>query len=126
MELSSQGVRKVSEMRGHLEAIVKSDLLVGGQTLDKTRRRFFPTNKDTYNHMYQARVAHRFSTLEQKNLDALIAKWKKDLPGDTFFYRPHSSFTDDDKENYSDNLKNAQEDSPPDDVPDPAPLNPED
>lgn len=72
VELSHQGVRKVSEMRRHLEAFVKSDLLVGGQVLDRMRRRFFSTNKDIYNHMYRARVAHRFSALDQKNLDALI------------------------------------------------------
>ena len=59
-------------MRRHLEAFVKSDLLVGGQVLDKMRRRFFPTNKDIYNHMYRARVAHRFSALDQKNLDASL------------------------------------------------------
>ena len=69
VELSHQGVRKVSEMWRHLEAFVKSDLLVGGQVLVKMRRRFFPTNKDIYNHMY-----HRFSALDQKNLDALIVQ----------------------------------------------------
>lgn len=68
--MSHQGTRKVSEMRRHLEAFVKTDLLVAGQVLDKMRRRFFPTNKD----IYQARVAQRFSSLDQKNLDALIVQ----------------------------------------------------
>ena len=82
MELSHRGVRKVSEMRRHLEAFVKSDLLVRGQVLDKMRRKFFPTNKDIYNHMYGARVAHRFSALDQKNLDALTVQWNKDSSSD--------------------------------------------
>ena len=97
MELSHQGVRKVREMQRHLEAFVKSDLLVGGQVLDKMHRRFFPTNKDIYNHMYRARVAHRFSALDPKNLDALIVQWKKDSPSDAFFYRPPSSNSDEKK-----------------------------
>ena len=126
MELSHQGVRKVSEMRRHLEAFVKSDLLVGGQVLDKMRRRFFPTNKDIYNHMYRARVAHRFSALDQKNLDALIVQWNKDSPSDAFFYRPHCSNSDGNKENGNDSKINAEEDTPPDEVPDPAPSASED
>ena len=126
MELSHQGVRKVSEMRRHLEAFVKSDLLVGGQVLDEMRRRFFPTNNDIYNHMYRARVAHRLSALDQKNLDALIVQWIKDSPSDAFFYRPHSSNSDDNKENDNDSRINAQEDTPPDEVPDPAPSASED
>ena len=77
VELSHQSVRKVREMRRHLEAMVNSDLLVRGQVLDKMLRRFFPTNKDIYNHMYRARVTHRFSALDLKNLDALIVQWKK-------------------------------------------------
>ena len=73
-------------MRWHLEAFVKSDLLVEGQSLKKTRRRFYPTNKDIYNHMCQARVAHGYSTLDQNNVDAPVAQWEKDSPRDAFFY----------------------------------------
>ena len=128
MELSHQGVQKVSEMRRHLEAFVKSDLQVGGQVLDKMRRGFFPTNKDIYNHMYRAQVAHRFSALDQQNLDALIVQWKRDSPSDAFFYRPHSSSnSDDNTENNNDHSRiNAQEDIPPDEVPDPTPSASED
>ncbi|KAK2564391.1 hypothetical protein P5673_011818 [Acropora cervicornis] len=122
VELSHQGTRKVSEMRRHLEAFVKSDLLVGGHVLDKMRRRFFRTNKD----IYRAQVAHRFSALDQKNLDALIVQLNKDSPSDAFFYRPHSSNCDDNKENDHDSRIDAQEDTPTDEVPDPAPSGSED
>ena len=47
--------------------------------------------------MYRARVAHRFSALDPKNLDALIVQWKKDSPSDAFFYRPPSSNSDEKK-----------------------------
>ena len=59
IELSNQGVRKVSEMRRYLEAFVKIELHVSRRSSPwKTRSRFYPTNKDIYNHMYKARVAH--------------------------------------------------------------------
>lgn len=41
--------------------------------------------------MYQARVAQRFSKLDQENVDALFVKWKKETPADAFHFRPHSS-----------------------------------
>ena len=90
--------------------------------LDKMRRRFFRTNKD----IYRAQVAHRFSALDQKNLDALIVQLNKDSPSDAFFYRPHSSNCDDNKENDHDSRIDAQEDTPTDEVPDPAPSGSED
>ena len=36
--------------------------------------------------MCQARVAHRYSTLGQNNVDTLVAQWEKDPPRDAFFY----------------------------------------
>ena len=121
MELSGQGVRKVSEMRRHLEAYVKTAGIGGHLALDKTRRRFHPTNKDIYNHMYQARVTHRFSKLDQENVDALIVKWKKETPADAFHFRPHSS--DDAAVNDACNsLINDQNDIMSDEVPNPKPL----
>lgn len=121
VELSGQGVRKVSEMRRHLEAYVKTAGIGGHLALDKTRRRFHPTNKDIYNHMYQARVTHRFSKLDQENVDALIVKWKKETPADAFHFRPHSS--DDAAVNDACNsFINDQDDIMSDEVPDPKPL----
>ncbi|KAL9978130.1 hypothetical protein ACROYT_G015617 [Oculina patagonica] len=117
VELSSQGVRKVSEMRRHLEAFVKRELDVGGQALEKTRRRFYPTNKDIYNHMYLAKVAHRFSTLDQENVDALIVQWKKESPADEFFFRPYCGGS----EAMTNNSCINDDDITPDEVPDPMP-----
>ena len=93
VELSRQGVRKVSQMRRHLEADVKTAGIGGHQlALNEVRRRFQPTNKDIYNHMYQARMAQRFSKLDQENVDALIVKWKKEkTSADAFHFRPPSS-----------------------------------
>ena len=61
-------------------------------------RRFFPTNKDIWNNMYQEWVALQFSALDRKHLDALTGQRKKDSPGDAFFYRPHSRNSDDKEE----------------------------
>lgn len=71
-------------------------------------------------------MAHIFSALDQKKLDALIVQWNKDSPSYAFFCRPHSSNSDDNKENDNDSRINAQEDTPPDEVPDPAPSASED
>ena len=69
-QLTMQGVRKVSEMRRHLDSFVKSELFKGQQPPEKTRRRFLPTNR------VQRKSGPRFSALDQKNLDVLVEKWK--------------------------------------------------
>ena len=115
-----QGVRKVSEMRRHLDSFVNSELFKGQQPPEKMRRRFFPTNKDMYNHMYKAKVAHRFSALDQKNLDVLVKKWKAESPLDSFLYEPHCSTGNSNASMVP--MAESNGDEPSDDVPDPQPA----
>ena len=116
-QLTMQGVRKVSEMRRHLDSFVNSELFKGQQPPEKMRRRFFPTNKDMYNHMYKAKVAHRFSALDQKNLDVLVKKWKAESPLDSFLYEPHCSTGNSNASMVP--MAESNGDEPSDDVPDP-------
>ena len=89
-ELSQEGVHSVSEARRYLELSVQCDLFKGCTPPDKTSRRFYPTNKDIYNHLHKGKPNH-FSSLDQKNLEELVQNWKKDHPEDSFLYRPHAT-----------------------------------
>jgi len=37
--------------------------------------------------MAKAKLANRLANLDQENVEALIAKWKKDSPDDLFFFK---------------------------------------
>ncbi len=89
-ELAQQGVHSVSEARRYLELLVQCDLFKGCTPPDKTSRRFYPTNKDIYNHLYKEKPNH-FSAIDQKNLEELVQKWRKGHPEDSFLYRPHTA-----------------------------------
>lgn len=96
-ELARDGVHSVSEARRYLELFVAGDLFKGcKEQPDKTSRRFYPTNKDIYNHLYKGKT-NRFSSADQKNLDELVQKWKTENPQDSFIYRPHSGTSESDE-----------------------------
>jgi hypothetical protein len=88
-ELTNQGVRKVVEMRRHLESFITNDLFKNRRPPSKTRRRFYPSNKDIANYMQRTRNSHRHSKIDQENLSVLIDNWRKDYPEDHFYFRPH-------------------------------------
>ena len=37
--------------------------------------------------MYKAAVTHKFSKLDQTNLDLKVQEWKQQQPNDNFFFR---------------------------------------
>jgi hedgehog interacting protein len=88
--LAQDGVHSVCEAQRYLELFVQCDLFKGCRPPDKTSRRFYPTNKDIYNHLYKGKPNH-FSSVDQKNLEELVQKWKTVNPQVFFLYRPHSS-----------------------------------
>ncbi|ROT61087.1 hedgehog interacting protein-like protein [Penaeus vannamei] len=77
-ELARQGVKKVSEMKPHLERYVENDLGVRDET--KTRRRFYPTNKDFQNIMQRAKKRPNQSVVDKESLQELIERWQAESP----------------------------------------------
>lgn len=69
VELSKQGVRKVSEVRRHLTQFVKAELFRGASPPPLSRRRYFPSDKDLRNIMARARDQTRYSKIDQVNLE---------------------------------------------------------
>ena len=61
-------------------------------------RRFNPTPKDVSNQMYKATVKHKFSKLDQTNLDLKVQEWKQQQPNDNFFFRGDGEKLADDEE----------------------------
>ena len=49
-------------------------------------RRFNPTFKDVKNYMYKVAVKHKFSKLDQTNLDLKVQEWKQQESNDNFFF----------------------------------------
>ncbi|XP_052097298.1 uncharacterized protein LOC127732258 [Mytilus californianus] len=83
-ELVFDGVRKVSEMKRHLNIFVKRELSLD---IPLTNRRFHPNERDIRNHMYLALTKTRFSKNDQQNLQCLVRRWEAEYKLDTFFLR---------------------------------------
>ena len=49
-------------------------------------RRFNPTFKDVKNYIYKVAVKHKFSKLDQTNLDLKVQEWKQQESNDNFFF----------------------------------------
>ena len=77
---------------------VKNDLFRGSSIPPSANRRFNPSFKDVRNHMYEAAVKHKFSKLDQANLDLKIQEWKQQQPNDNFFFRDYREKLADDEE----------------------------
>jgi len=90
-ELTRQGVRKVNEMKRHLENFVSNELFNGERPPPMTRRRFYPDNKDISNYISKTKNEQRHSTVDQENLQVLLEQWKERNPYDSFFFRPYTS-----------------------------------
>lgn len=84
-------MRKVSEMRRHLECYVTDDMFKNRCPPAKTRRRFYPTSRDISNYMTRTRNAQTFSKVDQENLAAQIDLWQQQNPDDMIFFRPHTT-----------------------------------
>ena len=83
-ELVGEGVQKVREMVGLIRIYVKNDLFRGSSIPPSANRSFNPTLKNVRNQMYKATVKHKFSKLDQANLDLKVQEWKQQRPNDNF------------------------------------------
>ena len=97
-ELVGEGVQNVREMARHIRIYVKNDLFRGSSIPPSANRRFNPTLKDVRNQMYKATVKHKFSKLDQANLDLKVQEWKEQQPNDNFFFRGYGEKLADDEE----------------------------
>ena len=91
-------VQNVREMARHVHIYVKNDLFHGSSIPPYANRRFNPSFKDVRNHMNKAAVKHKFSKLDQANLDLKVQKWKQQQPNDNFFFRGYREKLADDEE----------------------------
>ena len=71
-QLVGEGVQNVREMARHIRIYVKNELFHGFSIPPSTNRRLNPTLKDVRNHMCKAAVKHKFSKLDQANLDLKV------------------------------------------------------
>ena len=97
-ELVDEGVQNVREIARHISIYVKNDLFRGSSIPPSANRRFNPTLKDVRNQMYEATVKHKFSKLDQANLDLKVQEWKEQQPNDNFFFRGYGEKLADDEE----------------------------
>ena len=68
-ELVGEGVKTVDEMKRHLRQFIKTELFPGQSPPASTNRRYYPTDVDIRNHMYQASVKKKsFPNLIRKTL----------------------------------------------------------
>lgn len=76
-------------MKRHLRQFVKFELFPGQTPPASTNRRYYPTDVDIRNHMYQSCVKRQmlFKT-DQENLEKKIENWRQDHPQDSFYFRP--------------------------------------
>ena len=76
-QLVGEGVQNVREMARYIRICVKNELLHGSSIPPSTNHRFNPTPKDVTNHTYKAAAKHKFSKLDQADLDFKAQEWKQ-------------------------------------------------
>ncbi|CAH3181744.1 unnamed protein product [Porites lobata] len=87
-ELVGEGVKTVDETKRHLRQFVKTELFPGQSPPASTNRRYYPTDVDIRNHMYQASVKKIMSKSDQENFEKKIENWCQENPQDSFYFRP--------------------------------------
>ena len=78
----------MDEMKRHLRQFVKNELFSRQTPPPPTNRRYYPTDVDVRNHMYQASVKQMLSKIDQENLENKIENWRQEHPQDSFYFRP--------------------------------------
>ncbi|XP_078700653.1 uncharacterized protein LOC144927209 [Branchiostoma floridae x Branchiostoma belcheri] len=79
LKLASDGARKVSEFRRHINTFVKDELLRGQPLPPLTRRRYHPTDKDIRNILSKGKKHTRNSEDDQVNLQVIIYTMRHSL-----------------------------------------------
>ena len=82
--LVDEGAQNVREMARNIGIYVKNELFHGSSIPPSTNHRFNPALKDVRSHMYKAAVKHKFSKLDQANLDLKVQECKPEQPNDSF------------------------------------------
>eukprot|EP00794_Sanderia_malayensis_P001973 gene1973-2242_t len=82
------GVTEVHDMQQHINAFVKTNFPSAMDNLNN--QRYHPTAKSIADHMYLATQKLMHSKDDQKNLEAMILRWKTEQPDDKFYYRMKS------------------------------------
>lgn len=95
VDLYRAGFRTISDIKKHTDLYVKQEQLQGCETVEQSRRRFFPTRKDIANLIGKSRQEGRNSLLDQENVIKRINKWQQQSPKDNFYCRPNQSSSDD-------------------------------
>lgn len=89
-DLVAEGVRGVNEMRRHLRHYVAKVLFREGPLPARSNRRFYPSKTDVRNAMYLSVVKHRWSKVDQENLQKKIDDWRRENPDDLVSFRPYA------------------------------------
>ncbi|XP_065650020.1 uncharacterized protein LOC136078332 isoform X2 [Hydra vulgaris] len=90
-ELVKKGVNSVSEMRRHLDAFIQVEFN-SNNILQKTNKRFFPSDETIANHILRARQKLCRSLIDQECLLDKINEWKIYFQDATIKFRPKGGF----------------------------------
>ena len=74
-------------MKRHLRQFVKFELFPGEPLPAPPNRRYYPTDVDVRNHIYQASVKKNRLQSDQENLKKKIENWHQENPQDSFYLR---------------------------------------
>ena len=78
-------------MKRALKLHVIKEIFDGQPPPPTTSRRFFPENRDIYNHLYRSRKKLIFSKIDQENLFQKIKEWKMLMPEDSIYFREYGA-----------------------------------
>ncbi|XP_065665969.1 uncharacterized protein LOC136087358 isoform X2 [Hydra vulgaris] len=90
-ELVKKGVNSVSEMRRHLDVFIQVEFN-SNNILQKTNKRFFPSDETIANHILRARQKLCRSLIDQECLLDKINEWKIYFQDATIKFRPKGGF----------------------------------
>ena len=66
--LVGEGIKRVDEMKRHLQHYIKNDLFAGQIPPPVTNRHYHPKDVDIRNHMYKTTVKQTLSKVDQENI----------------------------------------------------------
>ena len=76
-------------MKRALKIYVVNEIFDGQTPPPVTSRKFYPENRDIYNHIYKSRSKLIFSKIDQENLFQKIKEWRMLMPEDNFYFREY-------------------------------------
>ncbi|XP_049815893.1 uncharacterized protein LOC126262984 isoform X2 [Schistocerca nitens] len=82
-----EGTRSVPVIKLHLDNFVKTNFSAATMP-DRDNVMFYPSDKTIYNHMYNAILKMKKTTIDQDALQMKVSEWKKELSGGNIHFRP--------------------------------------